>query len=131
MCLRLAWSSISFASFAWWAYGKKRLNCQKCPEKHPCQQIEANPNIVQRKSRIVFVLMEYLADCARYTCGENYQKIHRNDQQTDLLPLAEDRFAGNDIPIEPAFIQIRVRKHDVALAIDDVALPILQAHGGK
>lgn len=75
--------------------------------------------------------MEYLADCARYTCGENYQKIRWNDQQTNLLPLAEDRFAGSDIPIEPAFIQIRVRKHDVALAIEYVALPILEAHGAK
>ena len=80
---------------------------------------------------MVFVLMEYLADCARYTCGENYQKIHRNDQQTDLLPLAEDRFAGNDIPIEPALIQVRVRKHNISLAVEYVALPFLEAHGGK
>ena len=71
--------------------------------------------------------MEDLADCARYTCGENYQKIHRNDQQADLLSQAENSLAGSNIPIEPAFIQVGVRKHNVALAIEYVALPILQA----
>lgn len=77
------------------------------------------------------MLMEYLADCAGYTCGENYQKIYRNDQQADLLAAAENCLAGSDVPIESAFIQVSVRKHDIALAVDYVALPFLEAHGAK
>jgi len=45
------------------------------------------------------------------------------------LSLAEYRLAGRDIPIEPAFIQVRVWKHDIALAVEHVALPFLEAHG--
>ena len=77
------------------------------------------------------MLIEYLADCARYTCGENYQKIHWNDQQADLLSPAEYRLTGSDIPVEPALVQVGVRKHDIPLAIEYVALPFLLAHGGK
>ena len=64
-------------------------------------------------------------------------KIHRihhdekddNQQQTDFLSPAENRFARRNIPVEPAFIQIRVRKHNVALAVEYVPLPLVQTHG--
>jgi hypothetical protein len=51
--------------------------------------------------------------------------------QTDLLSPTKNRLAGSNIPIESSFIQVRVRKHDVALAVEHVALPLLEAHGAK
>ncbi len=59
--------------------------------------------------------------------------VHKkhDDHETNFLSPAENRLAGRDIPVKPAFIQVGVRKHDVALAVGHVALPILQAHGAK
>ena len=67
----------------------------------------------------------------RAIASSKIQRIHdeeksNHQQQAHFLPLAENRLARRNIPVEPPFIQIRVRKHDIALAIDYVALPILQ-----
>lgn len=64
------------------------------------------------------------------------QRIHHEEksnhqQQAHLLSHAKYRLPGSNIPVEPAFIQVGVRKHDIALAIDDIALPFLLAHGAK
>jgi hypothetical protein len=48
-----------------------------------------------------------------------------------FCPRLKTALPDADIPVKPAFIQVGVRKHDVALAVGHVALPILQAHGAK
>ena len=57
--------------------------------------------------------------------------MQHDDRQTYLLSAAENRLARRNVPVEPAFVQIGVRKHDVALAVEYVALPFLEAHGAK
>lgn len=77
------------------------------------------------------VLCKKLAECAGKIRDVNDNEKSDNTQQTDPLSKGIYGFAGSDIPVEPALIQVRIRKHDVPLAVDYVALPLLQAHGRK
>lgn len=72
----------------------------------------------------------------RTDSAREIQRIHNEEksnhqQQAHFLSAAENRFARRNVPVEPAFVQVGVRKHDIALAVNDIALPILQAHGAK
>jgi hypothetical protein len=68
--------------------------------------------------------------CAKTERHHDGHKQH-DGEETNFLSHAENRPAGSDIPEEPAFVQVGVRKHNVSLAVDYVALPILHAHGAE
>jgi hypothetical protein len=72
-----------------------------------------------------------LAECVGKIHGVNSHKKHDDSEQTDLLSPAENGLTGSNVPIESALIQVCIRKHDIPLAVDDVAFPILEAHGAK
>jgi hypothetical protein len=44
------------------------------------------------------------------------------------LPRRENGLARSDIPVEPALIQVRIRKHNIALPIANILLPFLPIH---
>jgi len=72
-----------------------------------------------------------LAECAGKIRDVNNYKKTDDSEQTDLLSERINGFAGSDVAVEPALIQVRVRKHDIPLAVDYVALPLLLVHGRK
>jgi phosphoribosylaminoimidazole (AIR) synthetase len=49
--------------------------------------------------------------------------IKKNQKQADFLAARKDGLAGSDVAIEASFVQHSIGKDDVALAIDDIALP--------
>jgi hypothetical protein len=44
-------------------------------------------------------------------------------------PRLKTAFPRSDIPVEPALIQVRIRKHNIALPIANILLPFLPIHG--
>jgi len=70
-----------------------------------------------------------LAQVAGKIRGVNDDEKADDTQKTDLLSKRVNSLAGSNIAVEPAFIEVGVRKHDVALAVDYVALPFLESHG--
>lgn len=63
-------------------------------------------------------------------CIDDDKKTH-NQQQTYFLSSSENSLTGSNIPVEPTFIEYRVREHNIALAVQYIALPSLEAHGAK
>ena len=71
------------------------------------------------------------SDRVSYAEAAHTQQDAGDQQKPNPLCQIELSFVGEYIPIEPPLVQVRVRKHDIPLAIDYVALPFLEAHGGK
>jgi hypothetical protein len=72
-----------------------------------------------------------LAECVGKIHGVHNYKKTDDSEQTDLLSERVNGLAGSDVAVEPALIQVRIRKHDVPLPVDYVALPLLLVHGRK